>query len=155
MPFFSDTGPGGFQPKRAFRFLVTFSELANLTFMVKTAKKPSYQLATKEHNILNHVFKFPGVLKWNDVDTIGEVSIKQLDGGGIILPPGSDPGEVAGAIDTTNIVEEWVLKNAFLTKVAFGDTLDYSSEELINVSVTVTYDYAEYLSVAGGVPLGV
>ena len=68
MPFFSDTGPGGFQPKRAFRFLVTFSELANLTFMVKTAKKPSYQLATKEHNILNHVFKFPGVLKWNDVD---------------------------------------------------------------------------------------
>ena len=64
-------------------------------------------------------------------------------------------GEVAGAIDTTNIVEEWVLKNAFLTKVAFGDTLDYSSEELINVSVTVTYDYAEYLSVAGGVPLGV
>ena len=199
MPFFSDTGPGGFQPKRAFRFLVTFSELADLTFMVKSAKKPSYQLATKEHNVLNHVFKFPGVLKWNDVDitfidavdpnvgskfykallnagyvqpvseaalvtgitkvqttsTIGEVSIKQLDGGGIILPPGSDPGEVVGATDTTNIVEEWVLKNAFLTKVAFGDTLDYSSEELVNVAVTVTYDYALYQSVPGGVPLGV
>ena len=199
MPFFSDTGPGGFQPKRAFRFLVTFSELADLTFMVKTAKKPSYQLATKEHNVLNHVFKFPGVLKWNDVDvtfidavdpnvgskfytallnagyvapvsegalvtgitkvqttsTIGEVSIKQLDGGGIILPAGADPGEVVGATDTTNIVEEWRLKNAFLTKVAFGDTLDYSSEELINVSVTVTYDYAEYSSVPGGLPLAI
>ena len=37
MPFFSDTGPGGFQPKRQFRFLVTFSELSDLTFMVKTA----------------------------------------------------------------------------------------------------------------------
>ena len=199
MPFFSDTGPGGFQPKRAFRCLVTFSELSNLTFMVKNAKKPSYQLSTKEHNILNHVFKFPGVLKWNDVDvtfidavdpnvgskfytallnagyvapvsegnlatgitkvqttsTIGEVSIKQLDGGGIVLPAGADPGEIRGAIDSTNIIEEWVLKNAFLTKVSFGETLDYGSEELVNVSCTITYDYAEYTSVPGGVPLAV
>ena len=186
MPFFSDTGPGGFQPKRAFRFLVTFSELADLTFMVKTAKKPSYQLATKEHNVLNHVFKFPGVLKWNDVDitfidavdpnvgskfyhalmnsgyvapvtegalvtgitkvqttsTIGEVSIKQLDGGGIIFPAGADPGDIKGPVDSTNILEEWTLKNAFLTKVSFGDTLDYSSEELVVVSLTLRYDYA-------------
>ena len=199
MPFFSDTGPGGFQPKRAFRFLVNFSALGGLQFMVKTAKKPSYQLATKEHNILNHVFKFPGVLKWNDVDvtfidavdpnvgskfyqallnagyvapvsegalvtgitkvqttdTIGEVSIKQLDGGGIILPAGADPGEVTGTADSTNIVEELILKNAFLTKVSFGESLDYASEEIINVSVTITYDYAEYNSVAGGLPLAI
>ena len=43
MPFFSDTGPGGFQPKRAFRFLVTFSELSDLTFMGSKAKKPAYK----------------------------------------------------------------------------------------------------------------
>jgi hypothetical protein len=199
MPFFSDTGPGGFQPKRAFRFLVTFSELAGLTFMVKTAKKPSYSVTNKEHNILNHVFNFPGVLKWDPVDitfidaidpnigskfynallnsgyvnpvsesalvtgltkvqttsAIGEVTIKQLDGGGIILPPGADPGEVRGGPDVTNVIEEWTLKNAFLTKVAWGDTLDYASEELVNVSITVQYDYATYSSVPGGIPLGI
>jgi hypothetical protein len=198
MAFFSDTNVGGFQPKRAFRFLVTFSELSNLTFMAKTAAKPSYDMAIKEHNVLNHVFKFPGVVKWSDVSvtfidavepnigskfynalrnsgyvapiseanlmtgvtkvgthaTIGEVTIKQLDGGGIILPAGADPGDFAGPVDATNVVEEWTLKNAFLKSVKFGDSLDYGSEEIVNISVDITYDYATYTSVEGGVPLG-
>ena len=95
-----------------------------------------------------------GITKVQSTAALGEVSIKQLDGGGIILPPGSDPGEVIGKIDTTNILEEWTLKNAFLTKVAFGDTLDYASEELVDISITVTYDYAQYSSVPGGIALG-
>jgi hypothetical protein len=196
MPFFSDTGPGGFQPKRAFRFLVTFSELSNLTFMVKNAKKPSYSMETKSHNVLNHVFKYPGVIKWDDMEitfidavdpnvgskfyhalynsgylpptseaalltgvtkvgttnTIGEVRIKQLDGGGIILPGGADPGDIKGAIEAPNIVEEWTLKNAFINKVSFGDSLDYSSEEIINVAVTLSFDYATYAASPGGTP---
>jgi hypothetical protein len=194
MPFFSDTGPGGFQPKRAFRFLVTFSELSDLTFMVKSAKKPSYTLTATQHQVLNHQFNFPGIIKWDTMEvtfidavdpnvgskfyaallnsgyvaptsesalvtgitkvgttsTIGEVRIKQLDGGGVLLPAGSDPGEVIGAIDATNIIEEWTLKNAFITKVAFGDTLGYDSEDIINVTVGLTYDYATYSSVPGG-----
>ena len=60
-----------------------------------------------------------------------------------------------GGPDVTNVIEEWTLKNAFLTKVAWGDTLDYASEELVNVSITVQYDYATYSSVPGGIPLGV
>jgi hypothetical protein len=197
MPFFSDTNVGGFQPKRVFRFLVSFSELSGLTFMAKTAKKPAYDMAVKEHNVLNHVFKFPGVVKWSDVSvtfidavepnvgskfynalrnagyvqpisedalltgvtkvsttaTIGEVKIKQLDGGGIILPGGVDPGEAMGAVDATNVLEEWTLKNAFLKSVKFGETLDYGSEELVNISVDITYDWAEYASTPGGRPL--
>lgn len=196
MPFFSDTGPGGFQPKRAFRFLVTFSELSDLTFMVKTAAKPSYTIGTSAHQILNHQFNFPGIVKWEPVtmtfidavdpnvgskfyaallnsgyvapttesalvtgvtkvgttSTIGEVRIKQLDGGGVILPAGSDPGEVIGAVDSTNILEEWTLKNAFINSVKFGDGLSYEGEALVEVSVSITYDYATYSSVPGGVP---
>lgn len=187
MAFFSDTGPGGFEPKRQFRFLISFTELSNLTFMAKSASKPSYELSTSEHKVLNHTFKFPGTLTWSDVDVtfvdavdpnvgskfynallnagyvaptsesalvtgitkvqvtsvIGEVKIKQLDGGGIILPAGFDPGEVRGAVDQTNIVEEWTLKNAFIKNVSFGD-LSYDSEELMEVSVGLMYDYATY-----------
>ena len=190
MPFFSDTGPGGFQPKRAFRFLVTFSELSDLTFMVKSAKKPSYQLASTAHQVLNHQFNFPGIVKWDPISvtfidavdpnvgskfysalvnsgyiapttesalvtgvtkvgttsTLGEVRIKQLDGGGLILPAGSDPGEVIGAVDSTNILEEWTLKNAFVNQVQFGETLGYDSEDLVTVTVSLTYDYATYSS---------
>lgn len=197
MPFFSDTGPGGFQPKRKFRFLVSFTELSNLTFMVKSVNKPAYDMTPKEHNVLNHVFKFPGVVKWNDVSctfidstdpnvgskfyaallnsgyvaptsesalttgitkvgttsTIGEVRIKQLDGGGIILPPGADPGEIVGGVDTTNIVEEWTLKNAFIKSVQFGEGMSYDSEDIVEIATTIVYDYATYSSVPGGLPL--
>ena len=195
MPFFSDTSAGGFQPKRAFRFLVSFSELSDLTFMVKTAAKPSYELGSQQHQVLNHQFNFPGIIKWKPItmtfidavdpnvgskfysallnsgyvapvtesalltgitkvgvtSTIGEVRIKQLDGGGVILPAGSDPGEVVGAIDSTNILEEWTLKNAFINSVSFGESLAYEGEALVEISVSITYDYATYSSVPGGI----
>ena len=193
MPFFSDSGPGGFQPKRSFRFLINFTELSNMSFMVKTAKKPAYSIKAAEHSVLNHKFKFPGKVAWEDVtvefvdaidpnvgskfynallnagyvnpisegalltgitkvqstSALGEVRIKQLDGGGVILPPGVDPGAIPGLIDNTRIVEEWTLKNAWLTKVDFGK-LDYNSEDLISISTTITYDFATYSSVPGG-----
>jgi len=192
MPFFSDTGPGGFQPKRAFRFLVTFSELADLTFMVKDAKKPSYTLKTTPHKVLNHTFNFPGTVEWEPLDvtfidavdpnvgsrfynalvgsgylppvsdgalltgitkvgttsTIGEVRIKQLDGGGVLLPAGADPGSAVP--EAARILEEWTLKNAFITSVKFGEALGYDQEGLVNVSVSLTYDYATYDSIVGG-----
>ena len=188
MPFFADTGPGGFQPKRKFRFLVTFSELGNLSFMVKNVNKPSYTMTEKKHNVLNHVFKFPGVITWNDVKvtlidalepnvgskfynallnagyvnpvsegalvtgitkvastaTLGEVRIKQLDGGGVVLQPGADPGDVQGAVDVTNVIEEWTLKNAFIKGVQFGEGLGYESEDLVEVQLDLVYDYATY-----------
>jgi len=187
MPFFSDTGPGGFQPKRSFRFLVTFSELSDLTFMVTKAKKPSYKISNKDHKILNHTFNFPGIVTWNDVtidfidavdpnvgskfynalrnagyvapiseaalttgitkvgstSTLGEVRIKQLDGGGIIMPGGADPGEVTGIPDATNVIEEWTLKNAWILSADFG-ALDYAGEGIMEVKLTIKYDYATY-----------
>jgi len=197
MPFFSDSGPGGFQPKRGFRFLVSFTELSNLTFMVKDCTKPSYTLASAKHSILNHQFKFPGRVTWDDVtinfvdaidpnvgskfynallnsgyvnpidenslltgvtkvqvtDTIGEVRIKQLDGGGILIPDGADPGDVRGLADNTRIVEEWTLKNAWLTKVGWGK-LDYNTDtDMLSISTTITYDYATYHSTPGGIPI--
>ena len=67
MPFFNDTQ---FQPKRKFRFLVGFSNLGeDLVYMVTKATRPSFELTNiTEHKILNHTFKFPGIVKWNDID---------------------------------------------------------------------------------------
>ena len=183
MPFFSQKS---FQPKRQFRFLVNFTNLSNLTFMVTKAKKPSYTMETKAHNVLNHVFKFPGVVKWDDldvsfidavdpnigskfynalrnagyvnperdidiltgitkrgtVDTIGDVLIQQLDGGGISNVV--DPGDQLGGVDSTNIIDTWTLKNAFIKSVKWGESLDYSNEGLVEVAVGLTFDYAIY-----------
>ena len=196
MPFFSDTGPGGFEPKRSFRFLISFTELGNITFMATKAEKPSYEMETKDHQVLNHVFKFPGIIKWADTSisfidavepnvgskfynallnagyvnpvsqdalttgitkvqstlALGEVKIKQLNGGGIILPQGVDPGEFQGAVDVTKYLEEWTLKNAFIKGVKFG-TLDYGTQDIVNIDIDISYDYATYSSSPGGTSL--
>ncbi len=195
MPFFSDSGPGGFQPKRAFRFLVSFTELSNLTFMVKTCNKPAYTIKAANHQILNHQFNFPGKVTWNEVSmefvdavdpnvgskfynallnagyvnpvsetslltgitkvqatsTLGEVRIKQLDGGGVIVPAGFDPGDIEGIVDDTRIVEEWTLKNSWLSNVDFGK-LTYATEDLVSITCKIIYDYATYNAVPGGIP---
>lgn len=61
----------------------------------------------------------------------------------MILPAGADPGEVIGAVDTPSIVEEWTLKNAFITDVNWGQ-LNYGEEGLITIETTISYDYATY-----------
>jgi len=67
--FFSPADQG-FQPKRKFRFLVNFSNLGlDTQYMVTKINKPSFELTgPTEHRVLNHTFKFPGIIKWNDVD---------------------------------------------------------------------------------------
>ena len=42
-------------------------------------------------------------------------------------------------------LEEWSLINPFLEAVNFGQG-NYAAEEIITISLTVRYDYAEYVS---------
>ena len=195
--FFSDSN---FQPKRQFRFMVSFTELGNLTYLVTKAAKPSYKIGTKEHQLLNHQFKFPGIVKWDPVTidfidavdpnvgstfyaallnagyvapgqggvshqdaittgitkggstlALGEVRIKQLDGGGIVLV--GDPGLVAGPPAGTNIVEEWTLKNAWLSEVSWGD-LNYAEDGLVTITTKIEYDWAVYNPEVHPIPTG-
>ena len=60
--------------------------------------------------------------------TLGQINIKQISGGSA-----GDP--------TTTIVEEWVLKRAWVKSVDFGE-LDYTSDDLINIELTIRYDWA-------------
>ena len=39
-------------------------------------------------------------------------------------------------------VEEWVLRNAFVSKVTYGD-LDYTSDDMSEITLEITYDWAE------------
>ena len=48
------------------------------------------------------------------------------------------------------MVEEWILVNPFFESVDFGE-MDYSSESLSEVSVTIRYDHA-VVNFANGVP---
>ena len=58
MSFWSDSSLGGFEPKRQFRWTVSFKNLGgDLDFMASSANKPSYSVKGTDHHILNHIFK--------------------------------------------------------------------------------------------------
>ena len=182
MPFFSDSGPRGFEPKRTHRWTVSFKSLGEeLTFMATKVKKPSFEATAKNHQFMNHIFKYPGIVKWADIDvsfidafepnvgsvfynvllnsgyeipdsftnslvgltktaavnTIGDVVIRQLDGGSVI----------DGVAIGPNIREEWTLKNAFMTKASWSTEMQYNEDAgMVEVGCTLSYDYATYVT---------
>jgi hypothetical protein len=61
--------------------------------------------------------------KGDFVSNIGTPTIQQIDADG-------------------NPIETWTLQNAFVTSLDFGQ-LDYSLDDLVVVSMTLQYDFAE------------
>ena len=59
----------------------------------------------------------------------GEVKIRELNGAGLV-------------------VGTWVLENAWLKSASFGD-LDYSGDEMLNIDISIRYDYATYKPASG------
>ena len=146
------------------------------TFVVKKVKKPGFEITESEHQFLNHTFYFPGKVKWKEiqltiVDNVGGEDasaelMEMLTESGYVEPNinSAEVGKGAqtvsklkanAAIGTPEIiqlnsdgaeVEKWTLKNAWIKDVEFGE-LDYSSEELMNITLTIKYDSAKLVTV--------
>jgi hypothetical protein len=160
-------------PKRKFRFIVEIAgfDSGNATqWWAKTAAKPSFTIGAAEHKYLNHTFYYPGGATWNDValTLVDPVSpdvgltladIVQLAG---YSPPSTaadlatmTKGKAVSSLGTVTIsqldgagspLETWTLHNAWISELKFGD-LEYGSDDLTELSVTLKYDWA---SMAGG-----
>lgn len=171
MAFWSENfASGGQDPKRKFRFIVSFANIATpeggpILWFAKTAGKPAFSLENTEHHFLNHKFNYPGRLSWEDVEVVlvdptdPDVSATLSD---IIVAAGYSPPTNAydlesmskhsavSALGTVTIsqldeagspIETWTLWNAFISSLKFGD-LDYSSDDLSEITVTLKYDWA-------------
>tara|TARA_R100000808_G_C2155243_1_gene167252 strand:- start:14625 stop:15212 length:588 start_codon:yes stop_codon:yes gene_type:complete len=169
-------GTGVGEPKRKFRFRVQITGLSgnSQVWWAKTVTKPSFQVAAAEHKYLNHTFYYPGSVTWQDVtltlvdpgdSEAGDqaMSIAQfLEKGGYVIPTAANrwntltKAKMVGAIQSMLIeqlnaagtaVESWTLHNAFITDAKFGD-LEYGSDELTELSVTLKYDWASCVTKA-------
>lgn len=147
---------------------------------VKTATKPVAEVSTIVHQYIDHTFNFPGRVTWQpitvtlvdpvnpdlsfafldilgasgykypDTDTIARKSLSKKaftrEIGNVVLKQIDADG---------NEVERWELINPIITNIDFGGTLSYDSDDMVEVSCTITYDWAE-LSKSGvstnGVP---
>ena len=160
------------EPKRRYRFTLGFSSKSSdeeiPLWTVKTAAKPKATVSTIEHQFMDHIFKFPGRVTWDPISVTlvdpvePDLSWQFLDVlgvGGYKYPTTPDASErsiskkaihdAIGAVfikqidDKGNPIETWRLVNPFITSVDFGGSLDYSSDEMTEVAVEITFDWAE------------
>tara|TARA_Y100000310_G_scaffold340440_1_gene436262 strand:- start:894 stop:1475 length:582 start_codon:yes stop_codon:yes gene_type:complete len=157
------------EPKRSFRWLLYISGMPQ--FIVTKVKKPSFRIGNTPHNFLNYEFKYPGRVSWQDinftvVDPVDPDSTASLfnilEAAGYRVPSAYEEANartvskeglvnsLGGQIrivqldadgNTEDPLESWVINNPQITTVDFGD-LDYSQEGMVNIAVTVAYDWA-------------
>ena len=165
------------EPKRAYRFLLSVAGLNNVipSFLISKVSKPGFDISESEHKYLNHTFYYPGRVTWSEVnftivdvisatDNGAQAVMQMLQASGYAAPTDEGVRETVskaksvGALGTVTIhqldsegliVEDWVLKNAWIKSAKFGE-LDYGSEEMQNVEITLKYDNA-YINVYQGV----
>ena len=164
------TKPGAADPKRSFRFKVIFG--GNAIWWAKTADQPVATVsAGAEFDFLIHKFYYPGKVTWNDVNVtlVDPVTPGALDSlmatlyrTGYRIPESPNDASftsiskagATGALGTVEIIvidsegkdlHSWKLNNAFIMEVSPG-ALDYASEDLMEITLGLKYDWATYTS---------
>jgi hypothetical protein len=145
---------------------------------VKTATKPKSNINVEEHSFINHTFKYPGRVTWDNITVtlvdpvdpdLAMTFLEALKRSGYQYPTDSNVrGSISkaksvreglGSIVLRQIdadgrpVEEWFLKNPWVVSVDYGGTLDYSSDAMNEITVEIAYDWAELkqgLQASGG-----
>ena len=133
------------EPKRQHRFLLRLPslttggpqpEFAYTEYLARSVTKPSFTVSETPHKFLGNTYYYPGIVEWNTITAnivnsvaLGQVEIEELTG----------EGTTAGI---------WILNNAFITSATFGD-LNYDTEDILNIELTMRYDWATYEIGAG------
>ncbi len=161
----------GIEPKRKFKFILVLGDVP--AWVIKTAGRPDVTITEGgKHNFMGHEFKFPGRVTWDNIE-VSLVDPIDFDASRRLLniirdagyyAPSTWTGEngnyrkslskrkfVQGNLGTIQIqalnaegdvVEIWTLNNAWISKVSHDD-FDYGSEDLLNISLTLVYDWAD------------
>ena len=136
-----------------------------MMWWAKSVTQPSAEISVSEYQLINHKIKYPGIVTWNDIDItlvdVGDKGQRLLfdlesygydfrdtlkDGVSKIKADVGTPRELFQLLiikydDEGDIIETWTLINPFFKAIKYGD-LDYSSDELLEVTLTVAYDSA-------------
>jgi len=141
----------------------------NQSFALKKVDRPKAKVNEITHKYLNHFYYYPGRVEWEAINlTIAantgdgtngtsKTLMDILKKAGYVFPKDLSvkntlskagfAGGLGATIDIINIdptgaeQEKFTLKNPFFTSVQFG-SLDYGSEEIVEVQCTLRYDAA-------------
>lgn len=152
------------EPKRNFRFKINNSTA--VWWFAKSIDKPSFDVSNSEYQLVNHKFKYPGIVTWKNIQVTlvdfaeqgpnaGEELKKELAQMGYTRPdkaPMKGIGKGSSRVSELQIqhlgadgqpVDTWTLKGAFIVSATYSK-LDYSSDDLSEVTLEIAYDYADY-----------
>lgn len=152
-------------PTRKFRFKILGTAGENDDwYWAKSVDKPSYEINSQEYLLINHKFKYPGVLTWNDITItmvdFGISVVEQLNGylknhkyeAPNVAITGIEKRGYDGnngmleiqQLDSSGVaIERWKLHNSFIKSVKYGD-LAYESDDLVQIDLTISFDYATF-----------
>jgi len=166
-------------PKRNFRFYVQLTNASGgepIVWWAKEVTKPSFTVNIAEHSYLNHKFKFPGTVTWNDID-LTVVDPQDVDAAALLselwtnsgynVPPAAGTGLALATVSKSGAVvamgdliiaqvdargteiEKWTLKNAMCKGITYGDSIAYGNDELTTYKLSVAYDFASMIDASG------
>ena len=159
------------EPKRQHRWLLQLGKGLE-SYAVKTTDKPSFTINESEHNFFGHKFFYPGQVSWNEISVTlvdpvdpdaSKALYRVLEMSGYKTPDSADiskpmletvskqnsvqaigPQVVLAQYDGDNSeIERWTLYNPWVKDVKFG-SLDYGSDDLVEIELTLRYDFAKY-----------
>jgi hypothetical protein len=144
-----------FEPKLANRFIMEIDGIQS--YMVKTAKRPSFKSEIVELDHINVKRKIKGKSNWDDLEITmydpivpsGAQAVMEWVRTSHESLTGRDGYAAFYKKDITfyllgpvgDKVEQWTLKGAWISSADFGE-LDWSSNDPTMITVTLTYDYA-------------
>jgi hypothetical protein len=152
------------EPKREFRWVLEAGNIPQ--WIVKSVTKPTLSTTDQSHKYHGYTFYYPGTSTWNAIDLtlVDPVSpdannllAAMLYRAGYVVPTAptavttmskENASKSLGAIAILQVdaegaeIERWTLNNPFITTADFGGTLSYENEGLINLKVTLRYDWA-------------
>ena len=150
--------PLQFEPQRKNRWIMRFpSDIGISEWMLSSASRPSIKQGSQEIQFLNTSTWVLGRYTWDNIQITLRDPISPSASQAVMewVRLGSESvtgrqGYAAGykrdieleMLDPTGVcISKWLLKNAFLTDVNFGQ-LNYSDDGLADITATIVMDYA-------------
>ena len=147
---------GNISPLQSSRFKVFLNGTS--VFWAKSVTQPAAEISQSEYQLINHKIKIPGIVTWNDIDIVfveiqdkGKDLYRKLTGAGYSIDGGTD-GIKKENLSSLRIEkfssgiadkkETWRFKNPMIKTIKYSD-LDYSSDDLVTITLTVAYDSAK------------
>lgn len=150
----TDMLPNKFEPKRQNRWVLAIEGID--AFLMKSTKRPTFSMAKKKIDFINSYRNISGKLD------MGNISVTLHDP---IAPSGAQQvmewirthmESVSGRAGYADfykrdiqlklldpigtVVELWDIKGAFISNADFGSTLDYGSDDVVAISLTIEFD---------------